>query len=130
MSHRLGAEAMLITWTFDPENESSDRPSAQRLLIEQVCKDGTLVCRAPVNGPLNKQPCLWFEACKMGEQIFTPVIDLDDRAAHPHYDDQAMSWRVLATGQSAHGCNILHCLSRRRGFMRVEKVIRQDYILD
>ena len=115
---------------FDPENEASDRPCAQRLLIEQVCKNGALICGSPVKGPSDKHPFVWFEACKMGEQIFTPVIDLNDRAAHSHYNDQAMSWRVLATGQSADGCNILHCLSRRRGFMRVEKVNRQDYILD
>ena len=115
---------------IDPENEASDRPRVQRLLIEQVCKDGALICGAPVDGPSNKQPCVWFEACKMGEQIFTPIIDLDDRAAHPHYEEQAMSWRVLATGQSADDCNILHCLDRRRGVMRVGKDNRQDYILE
>ena len=112
----------------DPENENSVRPWAQRLLVEQVCKDGALVCGAPVDGPSNRQPCVWFKACKMGEQIFTPIIDLDDRAAHPHYEEQAMSWRVLATGQSADDCNILHCLGRRRGVMRVERLNRQDYI--
>ena len=66
----------------------------------------------------------------MGEQIFTPVIDLDDCAAHRHYEQQAMSWRVLATGQSADDCKILHCLGRRRGVMRVERLNRQDYILE
>ena len=114
----------------DPENEALDRPSYQRLLIEQVCKDGALVFGAPMDVPSNKQPCVWFEACKMGEQIFTPVIDWDDRAAHRHYKQQVMSWRVLATGQSADDCKMLHCLDRRRGVMRVERLNRQDYILE
>ena len=46
--------------SFDPGNEALDRPSYQRLLIEQVCKDGALVCGAPMDVPSNKQPCVWF----------------------------------------------------------------------
>ena len=116
--------------SFDPDSEAVDRPSPQRLLIDQVCKDGALICGAPMDGSSNKEPCVWFEACKMGEQIFTPAIDVDDRAAHTHYDQQAMSWRVLVTGQSVDDCKILHCLGRRRGIMRVERLNRQDYILE
>ena len=116
--------------SFDPDSEAVDRPSPQRLLIEQVCKDGALICGAPMTGSSNKEPCVWFEACGMGEQIFTPVIDLDDRAAHTHYEQQAMSWRVLVTGQSVDHCTILHCLGRRRGVMRVDRLNRQDYILE
>ena len=96
--------------SFSPENEALDRPNVQRLLIEQVCKEGALICGAPVHVPSNKEPSVWFEACKMGEQIFTPVINLDDCAAHPHYEERAMSWRVLVTGSlsmTATSCIVL-----------------------
>ena len=116
--------------SFDPENEALDRPTVPRLLIEQVCKDGALVCGAPMDVQSNKEPSVWFEACKMGEQIFTPVIDLNDHAAHPHYEQRAMSWRVLVTGECVDDCNVLHCLGRRRGVMRLERLNRQDYILE
>lgn len=112
---------------FDPNNESSDRPILERLLIERVCKDGVLVCGAPINVP---QPYVWFEACKMGDQVFTPVTNVSNGAAHSRYRNQAMSWRVLATGQSADECNLLHCLGRRRGLWRLEGLNHQDYILD
>ena len=115
---------------FDPENEASDRPLLIRLLIEQVCKDGAIVCGAPMDLPSNTKPYVWFEACKIGDQIFTPVTDLGDRVAHSGYRNQALSWRVLATGQSADDCNILHCIGRRRGFWRLEGPHHQDYILD
>ena len=115
---------------FDPENEAADRPILERLLIEQVCEEGKLVCGAPMHVPLSKQPYIWFEACKMGDQIFTPVTDVGNGAAHSRYRNQAMSWRVLATGQSADDCKVLHCLGRRRGIWRVEGLEHRDYILD
>ena len=115
---------------FDPENEASDRPLLERLLIEQVCKDGAIVCGAPMDCPSNTEPYVWFEACKMRDQIFTPVTTLGDRVAHSGYRNQALSWRVLATGQSTDDCNILHCVGRRRGFWRLEGLNHQDYILD
>ena len=115
---------------FDPENEAADRPLLERLLIERVCEEGVLVCGAPMDVPLSKQPYVWFEACKMGDQIFTPVTDVSNGAARSRYRNQAMSWRVLATGQSADDCNVLHCLGRRRGIWRLEGLNHQDYILD
>ena len=115
---------------FDPENEAADRPILERLLIEQVCEKGVLLCAAPMDVSLNKQPCVWFEACKMGDQMFTPVTDVGDGVAHSRYRNQAMSWRVVATGQSADDCKVLHCLGRRRGIWRLEGLGHQDYILD
>ena len=115
---------------FDPENEAADRPILERLLIEQVCEKGVLVCGAPKDVPLSKQPYVWFEACKMGDQIFTPVTDVGNGAVRSRYRNQAMSWRVLATGQSADDCKVLHCLGRRRGIWRLEGLEHQDYILD
>lgn len=112
---------------FDPNREAFDRPTLERLLIERVCKDGVLVCGAPIDVP---QPYVWFEACKMGDQVFTPVTNVSNGAAHSRYRNQAMSWRVLATGQSADECNLLHCLGRRRGLWRLEGLNHQDYILD
>ena len=116
--------------SFDPENESADRPLLERLLIQQFCKDGVLICGAPMDFPLNKEPYVWFEACKIGDQIFTPVTDMSHRAAQSRYRNQAMSWRVLSTGRSANDCNILHCLGRRRGVWKLEGLDQQDYILD
>lgn len=115
---------------FDPENEAADRPLLERLLIEQVCEEGVLVCGAPLNVTLSKHPYVWFEACKKGDQIFTPVTDVENGAARSRYRNQAMSWRVLATGQSADDCKVLHCLGRRRGIWRLEGLKHQDYILD
>ena len=116
---------------FDPQNEAADRPLVQRLLIEQVCKDGKLVCGAPMDAPPpNQQPHVWFEACKLGDEIFTPVTDVGNGAARSDYERQALSWRVLATGQSADDCDILHCLGRRRGMWKVEGLDHRDYILD
>ena len=116
--------------SFEPENVVQDRPLPERLLIEQVCEDGAIICGAPLDFSPNKEPYVWFEACKMGDQIFAPVTDLGDRVARSNYRNQALSWRVLATGQSADDCNILHCFGRRRGFGRLEGLSHQDYILD
>ena len=77
--------------SFDPGNKALDTPSIQRLLIEQVCEDGALIGGAPMNGSSNKEPWVWFEARKTGEQIFTPVIGLDDHAAHRYHEQQAIS---------------------------------------
>lgn len=77
---------------FDPENEAADRPILERLLIEQVCEEGVLLCAAPMDVSLNKQPYVWFEACKMGDQIFTPVTDVGNGAARSRYRNQG---RVL-----------------------------------
>ena len=115
---------------FDPENEASDRPLLERLLIEQVCKDGAIICGAPKDFTPNKEPYVWFEACKLGDQVFTPVTNLGDRVPHSNYRNQALSWRVLGTGQSADDCSIMHCVGRRRGFWRLEGLNHQDYILD
>lgn len=114
----------------DPENKAADRPILERLLIEQVCEDGVLVCATPMDVSLSKQPYVWFEACKMGDQIFTPVTNVGNGVARSRYRNQAMSWRVLETGQSADDCKILHCLGRRRGVWRLEGLEHQDYILD
>ena len=115
---------------FDPENEAADCPTVERLLIEKVCEEGVLMCGAPLDVPLSKQPYVWFEACKIGDQIFTPVTEVANGAAHSSYGDEAMSWRVLATGQSADDCKVLHCLGRRRGIWRLEVLEHQDYILN
>lgn len=116
--------------TFDPENDAADRPILERLLIEQVCEHGVLICATPMDASLKKQPYVWFEACKMGYQILTPVTNVGDGAARSSYRNQAMSWRVSATGQSADDCKVLHCHGRRRGVWRLEGLEHQDYILD
>ncbi|KAL9609191.1 MAG: hypothetical protein Q9167_006029 [Letrouitia subvulpina] len=117
--------------SFDPENEAFDRPILQRLLIDRVCKEGALVCGTPVVSLHGiKQPRVWFEACNLGDQIFTPVTSLGDGATRSRYGNQAMSWRVLETGRSTKDCKILHCLGRRRGVSRIEGLLHQDYVLE
>ena len=112
-------------------------PSVERLLIEQVCSEGALLCASPVDLPMGVQllssvhPYTWFEACKFGDKIFTPATDLGDEAARSRYRRQAMSWRVLETGRRGdEDCEILHCLGRRRGIWRVDELGPKEYILD
>ena len=120
---------------FDPENPVADRPPLERLLIDQLVDDGVLLCASPVDA-LGKaisvaQPYAWFEACKSGDQIYTPVTDLGDKLPFSRWRKQAVSWRVLQTGKSdGDGCNILHCLGRRRGIWRVGNLSHQDYVLE
>ena len=120
--------------SFDPLNEALDRPKIERLLIEQVCTDGSLLCASPLSSLTSSQPprpYVWFEACNPGDKLFTPVTDLGDGAARSQYRDQAMSWRVLETGQCGDdGTEILHCLGRRRGIWRVDELSHRDYTLD
>ncbi|KAL9038205.1 MAG: hypothetical protein Q9214_005378 [Letrouitia sp. 1 TL-2023] len=117
--------------SFDLENEAFDRPILQRLLIDRVCKEGALVCGTPVFSPHGiKQPRVWFEACNLGDQIFTPVTNLGDGATRSRYRNEAMSWRVSETGRSTDDCKILHCLGRRRGVWRIEDLCHEDYVLE
>ena len=117
--------------SFDLESEAVDRPNIERLMIEQVCENGVLLCGSPVGISQNtKQPLVWFETCKLGDQIFTPVTKLGDGAVRSRYRKEAISWRVIDTANSIEECRILHCLGRRRGIWRVEGLTHQDYILD
>lgn len=117
--------------SLDPDDRYRDRPPLERVLIEQVCTNGSLLCAAPRHHSLpNPQPRVWFEACKMGDQIFTPATNVVDGAVRTIYKNDALSWRILETGRSADGCDIVHCLGRRRGIWRLEGLDRQDYILD
>ncbi|KAL8747273.1 MAG: hypothetical protein Q9190_000817 [Brigantiaea leucoxantha] len=129
--HEVRARLSAPSLSFDPENEALDRPLLERLLIDQVCNEGALVCGTPVDPTQNvEQPLVWFEACELGEQIFTPVSKLGDGAARSRFRNQAMSWRVTTTGRSVDSCNILHCLGRRRGIWRVDGLHQRHYILD
>ena len=121
--------------SIDPLNNIGS--SIERLLIEQVCSEGALLCASPVESsmgiqlPSSAQPYTWFEACKFGDKIFTPATDLGDEVARSRYRSQAMSWRVLETGRRGdEDCEILHCMGRRRGIWRVEELRTKDYILD
>ncbi|KAI4217658.1 MAG: hypothetical protein LQ351_000254 [Letrouitia transgressa] len=117
--------------SFDPENEAFDRPNLQRLLIDRVCKEGALICGTPIVSPHSiKKPRVWFEACKMGDQIFTPVTNLGDSTTRSRYRNEAMSWRVSETGKSTGDCEILHCFGRRRGIWRTEGLCHEDYVLE
>ncbi|KAL9603169.1 MAG: hypothetical protein Q9219_001372 [cf. Caloplaca sp. 3 TL-2023] len=74
---------------FDPEHRAFNQPLLERLLIEAVCRDGALLCASPVDPHENgnpsslPRPYAWFEACKVGDKIFTPVTDVDEKNVRP-----------------------------------------------
>lgn len=116
--------------SFDPQNESLDRPSIERKLLEEVCETGKLICGNPMNCTASAEPRVWFESCKAGDIMFTPSSSIGDRAVVSRYRSQAMSWRVFKPGIYGQSCEILHCLGRRRGFWRLEGLAPVDYILE
>ena len=118
------------TLSFDPQNEALDRPSIERRLLEEVCETGKLVCGSSMNCNISSQPRVWFESCQVGHIMFTPSSSIGDRAVVSRYRTEAMSWRVLKPGNHGLGCEILHCLGRRRGFWRLKGLIAVDHILD
>lgn len=115
--------------SFDPQNEAADRPSVERRILEEICETGKLTCGSPMDCTAS-EPRVWFESCKVGHIMFTPSSSIGDRAVVSRYRSQAMSWRVLKPGNHGQGCEILHCLGRRRGFWRLEGLTATDYILD
>ena len=122
---RLRIETLIV----DAKRIPYKGPSMVRNLMDQICREGKLLCGGPLIGH-DMQPRILFEACKEGDLIFTPSTEFGDRAADSPYRDQAMSWRVTQTGRIAEGCGVLHCLGRRRGFWRMEDLEATDYILD
>jgi Heterokaryon incompatibility protein (HET) len=124
------SESML---SVDPKTVTYNRPSIQRKLIEQVCQSGTLLFGIPVTkstDPLSSQPRVWFDTARKGELIFTPFTQMGDEAALSVYRYQAISWHVRQTGRIVDGCEILHCLGRRRGFWRFEGLESRDHVLE
>ena len=95
----------LVLYTFDP---------SQIEVLESVL------------GALTDTDEKWFERAWTLQES----VSAGDRVAHSDYRNQALACRVLATGQSADDCSILHCLGRRRGIWRLEGLNHQDYILD
>lgn len=118
--------------SIDPTSEVFAIPTLERRLVEQVCGDGTLTCGSPVNlkAEIQDPPYVWFEASKIGDKIFTPATNVGDDVVRSRYRNQAVSWRVLEIDRQESGCNILHCLGRRRGIWRTDGLEHRDYILD
>jgi hypothetical protein len=119
--------------SVDPKSVTYNRPSIDRKLIEQVCQSGTLLFGIPVTkstDPLSSQPRVWFDTARKGELIFTPFTQMGDEAALSVYRYQAISWHVRQTGRIVGGCEILHCLGRRRGFWRFEGLESRGHVLE
>lgn len=123
--------------SYYPSDWEIDPPELERLLIEQVCSLGALRCAYPrprssqACSPSSPQPYAWFEACELNTKVFTPATTLGDKVARSVYRRQAMSWRVVETGQHVEsGSDILHCLGRRRGIWRTDDIDHCNYILD
>lgn len=134
---------LLIDWTSEPKL----RHTIVGHIMEQVCTSGALIsCGIPLNccrpGQQQQQeeaevepPAarVWFESCQKNDLIFTPFTQLGDQVMVSPYRSEAMSWRVVRTGEVAdeqQQCEILHCLGRRRGVYLLEGLVPQDYILN
>ena len=107
----------------------TEKPSILRVIMSQVCGNGTLLCGSPLAE--GAAPCVVFESCKEGDLVFTPSTELGDKACtESEYRSQATSWRVTQTGGEADGCDVIHCWGRRRGAYRVEWPEEKEYILE
>ncbi len=92
-------------------------------MIEQVCANGALLCGIPSNCPQGQGRAepeppvrVWFESCNENNLVITLFTQLGDKVMSSAYRTEAMSWRLLRTGKVAEKqCEVLHCLSRRRG---------------
>lgn len=109
--NRLGIESL----TTDLKH-----PTILRRILRQVCENGPLICGIPVNYPDHQELRVWFESCKQGDLVFTPFTQMAGEILFSSYGSEAVSWRVLQTGNIADGCEVLHCLGRRRGLYRFE----------
>ena len=108
--------------------DSPQIPTFTRMILQEVCASGALVC-----GSENcaDAPRVLFESCEKGDLVFTPLTKLGDKVCTESiFKNQAVSWKVIRTGRAADGCEILHCLGRRRGVYRMEDLKARDWILE
>lgn len=105
-------------------------PTILRRILGQVCENGALICGIPVNYPDYQELRVWLESCKQGDLVFTPFTQMASEILFSLYGSEAVSWRVLQTGNIADGCEVLHCLGRRRGLYRFEGLEPRVYTLD
>ena len=111
-----------------------DQPSIQRKLIDQICHTGRINAGIPVpdskTSTLGIEAQVWFDGAEAGDFIFTPYTSMGDDAALSVYQYEAISWHVVATDTVVEGCEVLHCLERRRGFWRFAELSTRDCILE
>lgn len=115
-----------------PDLQDSFKPPPHTKLVGQVCQLGKFLCGIPFttsSSPVSSEPLVWFESAEMDDLVFTPFTQLGDAIAKSAYQYQAVSWAVQRTGKVVDGCEILHCLGRRRGFYRFEGLEPTVYIL-
>ena len=114
----------------DPDSQVYETASLERVLIEQVCSTGNLICGSPMKCAESNEHLVFFEACKKGDLIFTPWTSLGSRISISSYKNEALSWRVMDTEKMTGHCQVLRCLGRRRGYWNAEDCIVVDYILE
>lgn len=113
----------------------STEASLERIIVEQVCSTGKLMCgslmdRAVAAAADHNGPAVLFENCLEGDLVFTPWTSLGNRVANSSYSTEALSWTVIDTERIAAGpCPVLHCLDRRRGYWDAEESMVRDYVL-
>lgn len=112
-------------------SSNSDRhPTILMQILNQICESEALVCGIPVKYPNHQELRVWFESCKEGDLVFTPITHMGDNVMCSSYRSEAVSWRVSRTGNAADGCEILHCFGRRRGLYRFEGLEPQVCLLE
>ena len=122
----------LSVWglAVDSTSQILKRPSLERVIMEQVCRTGTLISGRPMVSQSDHNPRVIFEACNESDLVFTPWTTLGNRASRSSYADQALSWKVTDAKRMASSCRILHCHGRRRGYWQVEDWMIADYVLE
>lgn len=114
----------------NPESQVLETASLERVVIEQVCNTGNLICGGPINCSESNDPSVFFEACNKGDLVFTPWTMLGSTVAMISYKYEALSWRIIDTQKMASSCQVLHCLGRRRGYWSAEDCTVVDYVLE
>lgn len=105
--------------------------SVFRLLIEQICNSGGLLCGSPICSSIDQEPYVIFDSCKEGDLMFTPSTELGDTTAlTSEYRNEALSWKVIRTGRMLGQTEILHCSGRKHGLWRVDGLPTKTYVFD
>lgn len=114
----------------DVESAVFAKPSLARMLIEQVCNTGAIVCAAELGSSRTTSPRAFFAPCKPGDLLFSPATSEGDKRALLTYGTQAIAWKVSHVGKSVGGCEVLRCVGRKCGFWRMDDLPHTEYILN
>ena len=116
--------------TLHPPIIPDARPNLLRVMLDEVCSQGSLLFGG-LQTSGSSEPRVFFEECKVGDLVFTPQTALGDSVCtETIYAGQAVSWRVLPTGQMDGERCIVRCLGRRRGIYRMDDLETREFCLE